>query len=194
MFRKKQLFLEFLLSSTRAGEGLRITRPGGGGGHIMPPAISAPRRARKNTKLGGYSCIRTLSGANFVTLDQCFQGQMTSTMQDFRHFLFNLQGITLAGLAPKLRQIASNKKKKKKKNRGNAMKWAIWSKSQIWLQVNCSGARSQNVFGLCTIFQTLRFSIITSELFVLRKRIWHHRISLLEKNRVMPNFAQKIQF
>ena len=37
---------------TSPGEGLRNTRPGGGG-HILPPAISAPRNAR-NTKLGGW--------------------------------------------------------------------------------------------------------------------------------------------
>ena len=37
-------------------------------------------------------------------------------MQSFRHFWFNVQGITLAGLALKLRQIASVHKKQRKHN------------------------------------------------------------------------------
>ena len=39
--------------NTSPGEGLRITRPGGGGAYSAPPAISAPRNAR-NTKLRGW--------------------------------------------------------------------------------------------------------------------------------------------
>ena len=38
--------------NTRTGDGLRITRPGGGGGHIMHH-VSAPKRAR-STKLGDW--------------------------------------------------------------------------------------------------------------------------------------------
>ena len=37
-------------------------------------------------------------------------------MQNFRHFWHNVQGITLAGLAPKLRQIASIHKMQRKRN------------------------------------------------------------------------------
>ena len=47
--------------NTSPREGLRITRPGGG--HILPPAISAPRNAR-NTKLDCNDC--------FVCLFVCF--------------------------------------------------------------------------------------------------------------------------
>ena len=36
--------------NTHTGDGLRFTRPEGG--HVLPPAISAPRRVR-NTRLGG---------------------------------------------------------------------------------------------------------------------------------------------
>ena len=49
-------------------------------------------------------------------------------------------------------------------------------------------------WGQTLFFQTLRFSTITSELVVLQQRIWHHRISLVETNRVIPNFAQKSQY
>ena len=55
----------------------------------MPPAISAPRGAR-STQFGellGEAHIRTLSSANFMTLDQHFQGQMTSSLHNFAIFL-----------------------------------------------------------------------------------------------------------
>ena len=109
--------------NTRAGEGLRITHPEGG--HIIPPAVSAPRKAG-NTELrlrGGYARIRILFGSIFVTFDQHFQRQMTSPMQNFWHFWLKVQGIALAGLAPKPRRIASIRK-----SRGSAMKWAIWNR------------------------------------------------------------------
>ena len=37
-------------------------------------------------------------------------------MQNVRHFLLNVQGIALADLAPKQRQIASIRKKQRKHN------------------------------------------------------------------------------
>ena len=84
----------------------------GGRGHILPPpAISAPRKARNKKHGSGWARIRTLWGANLVTLGQHLQGQMTSTMQNFRTFGTNVQRFALAVLAPKLRQIASIFKK-----------------------------------------------------------------------------------
>ena len=114
---------------------------------------------------------------------------MTSSVQIFRHFfvcLLNAQGIALAGLAPKLRQIASIRKKREAQWNGQS-----GVSSQIWPQANRFGARVQNVLRSSTIFQTLSFSTITSELFVLQQRIWHHRVSLVETNRAISNFAKK---
>ena len=62
--------------------------------------------------------------------------------------------------------------------------------SQIWPHVNRCGARGQNALESSTISQTLRFSTITFDLFVLQQRIWHHRVSLAEANQVLPNFAE----
>ena len=61
--------------------------------------------------------------------------------------------------------------------------------SQIWPQVNRFGARGQNVLESSTIFQTLSFSTITFDVFVLKQQIWHHRISIIETNRVPSTFA-----
>ena len=97
---------------TRSLERVRELRALERGGHILPPAISALRNAR-NTKLGGKAHIRTL---NLVTLGQHPQGQMTSSMQNFRTFWSNVQCFALAGLAPKLKQIASICKKGKMRN------------------------------------------------------------------------------
>ena len=61
---------------------------------------------------------------------------MTSSMQIFRHFWLNEQGIALAGLAPKLRQILQSEK----------VEEAQWNglsgvSLQIWPQVSRFGAR-----------------------------------------------------
>ena len=74
-------------------------------------------------------------------------------MQNFRHFWFNVQGITLGGLAPTLRQIASICKK------AEEAQWNGLSevRPQFWPQVNRFGARGQNVLVSSTIFQTLSF-------------------------------------
>ena len=56
----------------------------------------------------GWARIRTLSGGNFVTLDQHFQGQLALSMQNFCHFWSNVQGFALAGLAPKLKTNSFN--------------------------------------------------------------------------------------
>ena len=51
------LFRDFVTSSTLLGEGLKITRPGrGGGGRQRSIVFSAPVRAR-NTKLRGQVCL-----------------------------------------------------------------------------------------------------------------------------------------
>ena len=81
----------------------------------MAPAISARGRVRNIQLRGGYVRIRTLSGANF-TLVPHFLGQMTLSMQNFRHFWLNVQDFVLAGLAPKLRRITSIRKKHKNHN------------------------------------------------------------------------------
>ena len=58
-------------------------------------------------------------------------------------------------------------------------------------QVNHFDTRGQNILGSSTIFQTLRFSETTSQLFALQQHIWHHRVFLVETNRVISNFALK---
>ena len=50
---------------------------------------------------------------------------MTSSMPIYRHFWFNVQGITLAGLAPKRRQIASICKKQRKLNEMGYLEQAL---------------------------------------------------------------------
>ena len=49
----------------------------------------------------------------------------------------------------------------------------------------------KNVLGSGTIFQTLRFSTIISEILVLQQRIQHHRVSLVETTRVISHFQNK---
>ena len=75
--------------------------------------------------MGGYVRTRTLFGANVVTLDQHFHGQMTSLMQNFRHFWLNVKGTALAGLAPKLRQMPSIRKKQKRHNEMSYLEWVL---------------------------------------------------------------------
>ena len=83
----------------------------------MPPLLSRLPEELETPNLGvGMASTRPLSGANFVALDQHFLGQMTSSTQNFRYFWSSAQGITLAGLAPKVRQIASIRKKQRKRN------------------------------------------------------------------------------
>ena len=53
---------------------------------------------------------------NALTLSQDFGGQMTSSMQIFRHFWLNVHGFRLAGLAPKPRQLTSIRKTQRKHN------------------------------------------------------------------------------
>ena len=60
-------------------------------------------------------------------------------------------------------------------------------------KVNRFGARHQNVLvtSPTLFFQILHFSTITSELLLLQQHTWHHRISLVETNQLIPNFAKK---
>ena len=114
---------------------------------------------------------------------------MTSSMQNFRHFWFNVQDITLAGLAPKLRQIASICKEQRKRNAMGCLEQVLGfylRSSVLALGSKCIGVKNY--------FQTLHFSTITSELFILQQRISHHRVFLVKTNRVIPNFVHKSQF
>ena len=102
------------------GEGLRKMRPWGR--HILPSAISVPKR-RRNTKLEGISAhTRTRSGENLTTSVKIFGIEWRHQWIFFRHFWSNVQGFALAGLAPKLWQIVSVPK-----SRGSTMKCTIWS-------------------------------------------------------------------
>ena len=104
----------YVTINTRAGEGLRVTRPRRG--HIMPAAIAVPIKTR-NTKLGGWVCQQN----NSFWCKFCDLGSTCSRSNDvinakFSPFWLNEEDITLAGLAPKLRQLASIRKKQRKRN------------------------------------------------------------------------------
>ena len=93
---------------------------------------------------------------------------MTSSTQHFRHFWFNVQGITLAGLAPKLRQIASIRKKQRKRNEMGYLECAL--RFDFKSTVLAPGVKmywGQTLFFKPYVF----FSNITSEPFVLQQRI-----------------------
>ena len=60
-----------------------------------------------------------------MALDQHFQDKMTSSMQSFRHFWLNVQGIALADVAPKLRQMTSIRKKQRKHNEMGYLRHAL---------------------------------------------------------------------
>ena len=113
---------------------------------------------------------------------------MTSSMQNFRHFWFNVQDFALAGLAVKIRQ--SSNLQKAEEAQWNGLSGVS---SQIWPQASRFGARGQNVLGSCTIFQTLRFSSITSKIWVLQRRIWHHRVLSLRQIECYPISQKKIK-
>ena len=114
---------------------------------------------------------------------------MTLSMQNIRHFWFNVQDISLAGLAPKLRQIASIRKKERKRNAMGYLEQVLG----FYLRSTVLALGSKCI-GVKHYFQTLRFSTITSELFVLQQWISHHRVSLVKTNRAIPNFAHKGKF
>ena len=96
----------------------------------------------------------------------------------------NIKSALLAGLVPNLRQIASNGKRQRKQWNGPSGVW-----SQIKPQINRLGVRGQSLLGSSTIFQSSSFSSIDSALSVLEQQIRHHRVSLVETNRVIPKFA-----
>ena len=91
--------------NTRTGAGLRITHLEGGGAYNAP---LLSRLLEKSPNLGGKKTrIRIISGANFMTLDQHFQGKMASSMQNFRHFWLNVHTGHRFSWPSRLRQIAS---------------------------------------------------------------------------------------
>ena len=75
-------------------------------------------------------------------------------MQNCCHFWLNVQGITFAGLAPKLIQIALTPPKQTEEAPWNGLSEVS---AQISLQVNRFGARGQNVLGSNTYFSHLAF-------------------------------------
>ena len=161
------LMLRHLLNkvNTSPGEGLRITRPGGGGAYSAPPAISAPRNAR-NTKLGGWV------GPHKNSL-WCKFGDPRSTSSrsndvinaKFSHFLVKRAALCFS------RSRAQTKTDSFDLQKREDAQWIGLSgvSRQIWPQVNRLGARGQSSPGSSTIFRTLRFSSITSEVLVLEQ-------------------------
>ena len=91
----------------------------------------------------------------------------------FRYFSSKVPGFALAGLAPKLRQIASIRKKAEE---------AQWN--------GLSGKRTcvPSVYWGQAQFSSL---ILSSDLLVLEQRIWHHRVSIVETHQLIPKFAKK---
>ena len=73
-------------------------------------------------------------------------------MQPFFHFWLNMQGIALAGLAPKLKKMASIRKKQRKRNEMGYMKQVL--RFSLKSTVMALGDRGKNILGSSTIFQT----------------------------------------
>ena len=99
---------------TRAREGLRITRPGRG--HIMPPAISAPRWAR-NTKLRGYvSPHKNSFWCKFRDLGSTFSRLNDVINATFSPFLVKRGGHRFRWPSTQTKTDSFNPKKKQRKH------------------------------------------------------------------------------
>ena len=127
---------------------------------------------------------------------------MASSIQFFSHFWSNVQGYTSAGLASKLRHIALICKKQMKQTKINILNVVsdtIVIQIQIQIQYRCdrmSTVQPLEVKVFCRVkhyYSNYVFSI-NSKLLVLEQRMQRGRVSLVEINLVIPNFAQKVNF
>ena len=86
----------YRLFNTLPGVGQKITRPGGGGEQIMPPAISAPLRAR-NMKLGGYvELYKNSLKCKFGDRRLIFSRSNDAIIAKFSHFPVKSAGLQLS--------------------------------------------------------------------------------------------------
>ena len=118
-------YLSLFLSgffNTSPGEGLRITRPWGG--QILPPGISAPRKAR-NTKLGG----RVGPHKNLLWWKFSDPRSTSSRLNDvinakFLHFLIKRAALCFRRFRAQTKTDSFDLKKSER----CTMNWAIWCK------------------------------------------------------------------
>ena len=164
-------------------------RPGGGGAYNAPRYLGS-QKSQKHETLGWVDQHKSSFWCKFCDLGSTFQGPMTISMQNVRHFLSNVQGIALASLAPKLRQMASICEKQTKQHEVGQLDCGL--RLDFRAQVNHFRARGKILPKSSTVFQTLRFSTITSELFVLEQEIWHHRVSLVRYPKVPQKAMSKL--
>ena len=102
--------------------------------------------------------------------------------------------IFLPGLAPKLRQIASNRKTKTKKKRKKHNEIGCLECCLRFDLMSIVYAPKAKVYWGQTLFFNFTFFLITSKLLVIEQRICHHHAPLADTNRVMPTFARKAHF
>ena len=105
-----------------------------------------------------------------------------------------MQGITLAGLTPKLRQIASIRKKQSKYYEMGYLRYGF----VFDFRLTVLALAVKVYWGQGTISQILGkyvFSTTASKLtlLVLEQRILHHLVSLVKTNRLIPQLCPKSQ-
>ena len=101
--------------NTSPGEGLRITRPGGGGTYSAPPAISAPRNAR-NTKLGGVGPHKNSLWCKFGDPRSTSSRSNDVINAKFSHFLFKRAGLCFSRSRAQTNTDSFNLQKGKMRN------------------------------------------------------------------------------